>query len=196
MAANKKTISKTSDWITVGQNYHLTVVDYPDVPNMAKYLNEERISSQSFTIPHPYLRSDAEHFIEQTLAFEAREGMQSFWAIRASSGDLIGGIGLLFSEGVDAHSSDFGYWLAVPFWNQGIMTQVIRAFTRHVFGKNLLQRLYAKVFAGNRASCRVLEKSGFRMIRLEKAAFQKGSRDIDAIVYEMNNEMYTAQNQQ
>ncbi|NND05002.1 MAG: GNAT family N-acetyltransferase [Saprospiraceae bacterium] len=163
---------------------------------MAKYLNEERISRQSFTIPHPYLKSDAEYFIKQTLAFEASQGMQSFWAIRASSGGLIGGIGLLFNEGVHAHSSEFGYWLALPFWNQGIMTQVIRAFTRHIFSKNLLQRLYAKVFVGNKASCRVLEKSGFRMVRLEKGAFQKGSRDIDAVVYEMNNEMYAAQNQE
>jgi len=186
-------LKKTKDWISVGEKYHLTVIDHPDGEHLVKYLNDKGVSSQTCSIPYPYRMEDAMKFIDQSIAFETAEGQQSFWAIRMSSGELIGGIGLLYDEGVQADSSELGYWLGRPFWNQGIMTEVLHSLSAHIFKEGIIQRLVAKVFVGNEASRKVLEKSGFREIAFENNAFIKAGIPIDAHVYELTEASYIPQ---
>lgn len=94
-------------------------------------------------------------------------------------GQLIGGVGFT----PFGHKAEIGYWLARPYWGQGIMTKVVRAFSAYLATTYRFGRLEAKVFSFNPASGRVLEKAGYKrealIIRDEKI----GSRYYDHILY-------------
>ena len=55
-----------------------------------------------------------------------------------------------------------GYHLDVDFWNQGVMTEVLRAVVRFLYDETDAYRLQATVHSKHEASIRVLEKAGFK----------------------------------
>ena len=56
---------------------------------------------------------------------------------------------------------ELGYWIAEPFWGQGLAVEACRAVVTHAFRQVQPERMQARVIAGNDASRRVLEKLGF-----------------------------------
>jgi RimJ/RimL family protein N-acetyltransferase len=72
-------------------------------------------------------------------------------------------------------SAEIGYWLGEPYWGRGIMTEALTAVTLYAIERHQLTRLFALPFAGNVASCRVLEKSGYTLEgRLRRSAIKSG----------------------
>jgi RimJ/RimL family protein N-acetyltransferase len=116
----------------------------------------------------------------------AAHGHPVHFAIRDVAGGLIGGCG--FDELVCEHRAEIGYWLAKPFWGQGIMTDVVRAACRFAQEKWKLVRITAHVFDFNTASCRVLEKSGFRFEGLLRKHHRKDGKFLDSRLYALVNE--------
>jgi ribosomal-protein-alanine N-acetyltransferase len=57
--------------------------------------------------------------------------------------------------------ADIGYWLGVPYWNRGYMTEAVRLVCHLSFKYLDAARAYATVFVGNNSSRKVLEKNGF-----------------------------------
>ncbi|MFO0797973.1 MAG: GNAT family protein [Gemmataceae bacterium] len=57
---------------------------------------------------------------------------------------------------------ELGYWLGEPFWGAGYAAEACRAAVSHAFAAYAVERIQARVIAGNDASVRVLEKVGFR----------------------------------
>jgi ribosomal-protein-alanine N-acetyltransferase len=55
-----------------------------------------------------------------------------------------------------------GYHLDVEFWNRGIMTEVLKAVVRFLYGQTEAYRLQATVHPEHAASIRVLERVGFK----------------------------------
>ena len=103
-------------------------------------------------------------------------------------GDVIGGIGFTIHGGetrggVLSHSAEFGYWLAEPFWGQGIASEAAAFLTDWAFDAHKLVRIYAAVFHPNKASARVLEKSGFLFEGVEKVAYFKNGEYYDGLLY-------------
>lgn len=92
------------------------------------------------------------------------------WAItRNDSGDVIGyfGIGTSSDAAVPGERS-FGYLLDRASWNQGYMTEALRAVLAWEFGARGAPRLRATCAVANPASARVMEKAGMRR---EKTVF-------------------------
>lgn len=54
-----------------------------------------------------------------------------------------------------------GYWVAKPFWNQGICTEALRLMLDHIRTTTDIQSLLSGHFVDNPASGRVMEKCGF-----------------------------------
>jgi RimJ/RimL family protein N-acetyltransferase len=80
------------------------------------------------------------------------------WAIaRKDPGDVIGWFGIGGSE-----ERGFGYLLDRAAWNQGFMTEALRAVLAYEFGSRGAPRLRATCDAANPASARVMEKVGMR----------------------------------
>ncbi|MEM7033106.1 MAG: GNAT family protein [Chloroflexota bacterium] len=60
------------------------------------------------------------------------------------------------------HRAAIGYLISRAYWNQGIMTRIVREVVRYSFETTILNRIEGWVTTGNVASSRVLEKAGFQ----------------------------------
>ncbi len=85
------------------------------------------------------------------------------WAItlQGGSGRLIGMCGYNYWHRRDRRAS-IGYDLARAYWQQGIMTEALRAMLRFGFTRMDLNRIEADCTVENEASARVLLRLGFQ----------------------------------
>ena len=128
--------------------------------------------------PSPYTDSDAERW----LLHAASANPETNFAI-AVNGEAVGGIGITLQADIHRVSAEMGYWLGEEYWGRGIMTCAVSAFAGYAFSTFALTRVFACVFEWNRASARVLEKSGFVLeARLRRSAVKAG-RIIDEFQY-------------
>lgn len=58
---------------------------------------------------------------------------------------------------------NLGYWLGVPFWKRGYVTEAIRLISHFSFQYLEAARVNAEVMVGNTGSRRALEKNGFSL---------------------------------
>lgn len=146
-----------------------------DAPSLQRHANSEAVARNlRDAFPHPYTLADAERFIAAA---------PPTYACIAIAGEAVGGIGLTPGHDVERFSAELGYWLGEAFWGRGIVTEAVRAVTAHALSALGLERVFAMPYAGNRSSCRVLEKCGYaREARLRSAVF-KGGRFSDQLLY-------------
>jgi RimJ/RimL family protein N-acetyltransferase len=147
-----------------------------DERDLVEWLNNPKIGRYTLGIPYPYTQQDAEFWISKATSAKS-EG--SHFAI-ARQNRVIGGIGLYPIEGHKAH---LGYWLAEPFWGQGITAEAAGLISRYAFDTLGLARLYAPVFLPNKQSARVLEKAGFTLEGIHRKYFFKNGEAIDGLIY-------------
>lgn len=150
-----------------------------DAPSLARHANNRKIWLQvRDRFPHPYSLDAAEAWV--TIASAADPETQ--FAIEVN-GEAVGGIGVFLQQDVERYSAEIGYWLGEAHWNRGIATAAVRQFTDYAFDRYNLCRLYANVFETNPGSCRVLERSGYRLEgRLHQSAVKDG-RVLDGLLY-------------
>jgi [ribosomal protein S5]-alanine N-acetyltransferase len=106
------------------------------------------------------------------------------WALRLQKNQkLIGGIGFLnLKPGID-HKAELGYWLAKPYWNQGIMSKAVQKVCSYAFDELGLVRIAAHIFEFNTASAKVLEKCGFEREGYLHKYYKKEGKFFDGIAY-------------
>lgn len=150
-----------------------------DARPLRKYANNKKIwLNLRDTFPHPYSDEDAFSWIR----FAISEEPQRSFAI-ASREEAIGGIGLVFGEGVHSQSAELGYWLGEPFWGQGIMSGAVARFTAYAFQQFQIQRIFAEPFASNLASRRILEKAFYSLEGVMKKNAIKDGVVLDQALY-------------
>jgi len=142
-----------------------------DAEPLARYADNRKIwLNLRDAFPHPYSIHDARDFIkslrnrtpETTLAIDV-------------GGEAVGSVGFVLRHDVERVSAEIGYWLGEPFWGRGIATEALAAVTEYAITAHGLTRIYALPFAWNAASCRVLEKAGYRLeARLRRSAIKNG----------------------
>lgn len=96
-----------------------------------------------------------------------------------SDDSLAGGIGVVLQQDVHKIAAEVGYWLGRPFWNRGIMTRAVRAFSEWAMDTYDLERLYCGIYEWNAASMRVLEKCGYVREGISRRAAIKNGKIID-----------------
>lgn len=157
----------------------LTIWKPGDAEILAEYLNNKNIWDHlRDRVPHPYLVKDARSFI----ATQQRKDPAENFAIQYNS-EVIGGIGILLKEDVSRLNGEIGYWLAELFWGKGIITEAIRQMTGYAFTSFKLNRIYAEVFAHNKASMKALEKNGYYLECIRKNAVIKNNAVLDDHIY-------------
>jgi RimJ/RimL family protein N-acetyltransferase len=85
------------------------------------------------------------------------------------NGEAIGGIGIHQQQDIMRKNAELGYWLAQPFWGNGIITRAIPQIVDYGFKTFDITRIFARPFSNNLRSIRVLEKCGF----IHEATFKK-----------------------
>lgn len=157
-----------------------------DQPAMVAHLDDPEIYATTLRIPFPYTRADADAFLE-SCPDPAKQALGELrLALRLpQSEELIGTLGLHPGSGpFEAHRAEIGYWIARPYWGQGLATLAVAALVQHAWKTMpVLQRLDALVFAGNTASARVLEKNGFAREGCLRSYHRKDGVLRDAWVY-------------
>ncbi len=132
-------------------------------------------------IPHPYPDSAAEDWIGGH-AQEFADGDSATFAITLrATGELSGAIGLTIHP--KNSSAELGYWLGVPFWNCGYMTEAARAVIHFGFDSLQLNRIYASHFPRNSASGRVMQKAGMTYEGTLRAHFVRWEKPEDLVYY-------------
>lgn len=139
------------------------------------------VAAMLLNMPHPYPPDLAASWIGGHQAL-AESGEFFIWAIERKAGvELMGSFALgVKSEHRRGH---IGYWLGVPYWNHGYMTEAASPALAFAFQQLALHRVQALVFPRNVASGRVLEKLGFRAEGVLRGYVLKGETFEDTIMY-------------
>lgn len=64
-------------------------------------------------------------------------------------------------QSTSGREAELGYWLAEPYWGQGLMTEAVRALICRAFEELNFSRIWCGYYEGNERSRRVMEKCGF-----------------------------------
>ena len=90
-------------------------------------------------------------------------------ALRTAPAEVIGAAGCFWAS-KDHFAMELGYWLAEPFWGQGLAVEAGRAMADYAFASFAVERLQAHCVVENAASARVLEKIGFQYEGVTRSA--------------------------
>jgi ribosomal-protein-alanine N-acetyltransferase len=132
--------------------------DLEDAPDVQRLAGAFEVADTTLNIPHPYRDGMAEAWI-LTHNQLFRAGVLANFAVTLRQGrTLIGAIGLRIDP--PHERAELGYWIGVPFWNQGYCTEAARATVRYGFDRLGLNRIHASHLSRNPASGRVMQKLG------------------------------------
>lgn len=130
-----------------------------DAEALYKYASDPEVGPCAGWPPH----QSVEESREIINGIFSGEGM---WAVELKeTGEPIGCVGYLPSSASNLSIADdeaeVGYWIARPYWNQGICTEAMRDVVDYCFEVKGFTRLWGDYFPENPASGRVMEKCGF-----------------------------------
>lgn len=130
-----------------------------DAAAIVRLAGDWRVAWPISTIPHPYSLGRARDFLRAARRGRAEGSEYAFAVTRRPEPELIGIISLRPQRG---RSAETGYWMGVPYWGQGYMSEALGAIVRHAFCDLQLRRVYAWHVGSNPASGRVMQKAGMR----------------------------------
>jgi RimJ/RimL family protein N-acetyltransferase len=131
-----------------------------DAPDVQRLAGDRAIADTTLNIPHPYEDGVAEDWIStHQEAFAKNQGV-TFAVTRKPNGSLVGAISLM--DIIKGHKAELGYWIAKPYWSQGLCTEAGHAILRYAFTELGLGRLHAGHISRNPASGQVMLKLGMQ----------------------------------
>ena len=121
-----------------------------------------------------------------------RQHEPASWGIEyKATGAIIGTIGFMWIQ-TDNSAAEVGYSLSRAYWNQGIMTEALRAVLRYGFTRLHLNRIEAQHELTNPASGAVMRKCHMKKEgTLRSRLFNKG-RYVDVDLYAILKKEYDA----
>ncbi len=152
-----------------------------DAPDVQRLAGAPEVADTTLNLPHPYEVRDAEQWIGG-LAGRFAAGSNVAYAVTRREEGLLGAISLM-DISVRHRRAELGYWLGVPFWNQGCMTEAADALVSYGFSELGLNKITAAHFARNPASGRVMQKIGMSQEGLLRRDVRKGDGFEDMVVY-------------
>lgn len=154
----------------------LEKLDLADAKIMAEYGNNNNIwVNLSDSFPHPYFVQDAIGFVENE---NKKSPVQSFKITKNS--EFIGVISFNPKKGIYKKNAEIGYWIAEPFWGQGIGSKAVELILKYgseTFPK--IEKIIGKVFHKNIGSMIILERNGFKREAIIKKEAFKANQYID-----------------
>jgi ribosomal-protein-alanine N-acetyltransferase len=120
---------------------------------------EREVADTTLAIPHPYDDTMAEAWIG-THGPGWDQGAQLVYAITTKDDGLVGSVGLRIKHLY--RRAELGYWIGVPYWNNGYATEAARAVLEFGFLSLGLNRILATHLTRNPASGRVMLKIGMQ----------------------------------
>jgi len=136
--------------VHVANNFSISAITPEDKPSLVKYLNDKDIYLRTLNIPFPYTPADAEAWLAIVDDWTRdNAGTPTSLCIRSPQGELVGGIGFNGLIIGKTHRAELGYWLAKPYWGQGIMTAAVDPVCKVAFSDFHLEKITAHIFSTN-----------------------------------------------
>lgn len=129
-----------------------------DAPMISELAGHADVAATTLNMPHPYPEAAAESFIQSLRDRAADDPNITLAIVRKIDDQFMGGISMRPVAQFD--HADIGYWIGVPYWNQGYASEAARRIIDYGFAELGLHRIYAAYFVHNLASRRVMEKAG------------------------------------
>lgn len=147
-----------------------------DAPAVQRLVSAYEIAENTLLIPHPYPEGAAAEWISK---LGTKPDNHVFAIVLA--GDVVGAIGMEVQREHDR--GEIGYWIGVPYWGRGYMTEALRGVLGWAFESLRLHRVFAVHFTRNPASGRVMQKAGMRHEGLLRQHDKKWDAYLDVEVY-------------
>jgi len=163
------------------KGFKLRPIEKGDEYSLVKNINNKKIAGNMSHIPYPYKLRDARLWVSKNLRM-TRKGEKVLDFVIDSQGEAIGMIGLEIDK-TNRYKAQFGYWLGERYWRQGIMTEAVKIFTDYAYKKLKIKRLFAEVFASNKASARVLKRAGYKLEGVLKKNSLKNNKLVDDLIF-------------
>ena len=130
-----------------------------DAEALYKYASDPDLGPRAGWPPHKSVE-------ESLMAIIAYFLNDSTWAVvLKETGEIIGCVGYHPSSrsniSIAEDEAEVGYWIAKPYWNQGICTEALREVVKYCFQTKGFNALLGSHFIDNPASGKVMEKCGF-----------------------------------
>jgi RimJ/RimL family protein N-acetyltransferase len=166
-------------------NFSLRPWTIDDLDCLVKFANNKNIANyMTNKFPDPYTKENGIQFIE----FASKEKPHNILAI-VIKGEAVGGIGIHPQSDIHCKNAELGYWLAEPFWGNGIITKAIIQMVDYGFMNFDINRIFARPFGTNIASQRVLEKTGFKLEANFKKTLFKNGEYFDEMIYAIRRDI-------
>ncbi|WP_297069307.1 GNAT family N-acetyltransferase [uncultured Duncaniella sp.] len=130
-----------------------------DAETLYKYAGDPRVGTPAGWPPHKSVEESRE--IIRTV-FSAPE---VYAVVLKETQEPVGCCGIIpggvHSSRIQADEGELGYWIAVPYWGQGLIPEAVNALINHGFKDLGLRALWIGHYDDNAKSHRVAEKCGF-----------------------------------
>ncbi len=131
-----------------------------DAETLFKWASDPDVGPRAGWAPHQSVEESLE--IIRTVFNDA---LHTWAIVLKESDEAIGAMGYGPSCECDLPAREgeplIGYWVAKPYWNQGICTEALRLMLDHIRQTTDIKSLISGHFVDNPASGRVMEKCGF-----------------------------------
>ncbi len=152
-----------------------------DAADLYAYARDPEVSRHVLWDTHKTLR-DSRQFLKAAIR-QYRRGLPGSFAITLKpSGRMIGTIGFMWVN-IDHKSAEVGYSLNRDFWNQGLMTEALRAVIAFGFDELCLNRIEAQHETDNPASGRVMIHTGMQYEGTMRQRLMNKGRYVDVRQY-------------
>ncbi|MEO0873508.1 MAG: GNAT family N-acetyltransferase [Bacteroidota bacterium] len=140
----------------------LRVLEEKDLPDLVRYANNRKVADRVLNIPFPYRQVDAFLRLSKVRQGFANESGFSFAIIHQAAQELVGEIGL--HPLPNGTQGQIAYWIAEPYWGQGLATEAVAAILKFGFQERQLQLIFGECKLDNAGSIRVLEKNHLQAV--------------------------------
>lgn len=153
-----------------------------DAHRLVQLANNPRIAANMRdAFPHPYTLEHAHAFIDRTINDEHFKHVHAI----LYGHELVGSIGLFQEQDIYRFNYELGYWLGEDYWGKGIMQHAVSMMLDYAKHHTDAHRIFAGVFAPNKASAAVLIKNKFSGVACSKQKVFKEGQFLDEYLFEI-----------
>jgi RimJ/RimL family protein N-acetyltransferase len=167
--------------IIKSKKFILRPIRKSDAPEIARLANDKTVYKNTAVLPYPYTIKDANWWIADTIKNYRKKKIEKYAFAIDIAGKFAGVVAL--EKIVPGHKATLGYWLGREYWGQGIMTDAVKLVSDFAFRQYKIKRLYAYAFPWNKASMRVMEKTGMKFEGVHRKNTLKNGKLVDDYVF-------------
>lgn len=138
------------------EDWSLRPLELKDADALQAILEQYDVAKSLTPIPHPFPKGAAYKWLAEKLDDHRAEN--TAFAIVNPQGDVCGNVGFDWS---DQGKSILGYYLDMPYWGKGLMSDAVARVVAWLFAHSDIAAVYSGVLAFNQASLSVQKRVGF-----------------------------------